>query len=148
MIKKLFYRLLFGGECVIEYFSTHPILFNGRFPQLCLGSEDRIGVRAGESKTLVLGVYLHVPKGVVVMVLLKPGLCTSRGLTQDFPEVLPPDYRGNVRIRVTNHSVRDSFFNPNSDIAFLVPLCRYPVRYVCKPLKEVDANGFNQLPEY
>lgn len=146
-MKKLF-RRLFPKNSVIEYFSSKPLILGKGFPQLRLGSEGKIGIKPGETSTLILGVHLHVPEDVTVMILLKPGLCTARSIRQDFPEMLPPGYRGNIRVRVTNLSTRPCFFTPNDDIAVMIPLGGRSVNLVEKPLREVDPQGYNLLPEY
>jgi dUTPase len=148
MIKRLFRRLFPEKVASIEYFSTYPLIFSKGFPQACLGSETRIGLKGGDSTTLFLGVHVHLPESVTMMVLLKPGLCTTRGIVQDFPEMLPPGYRGNLRLRVTNRSGRTCYFSPENDIALLIPLGGIPVKYTEKALREVDIDGFNQLSEY
>lgn len=143
---KLF-NFLRRKKSVIEYFTPQPFKMGDGFVCIPFGGETNIVINPGETKTIITGTSVHLPNNVGMMVVLNPGIVVSRFLTQDCPEILHPGFRGNLRLRVTNHGKRPCYFGSRDLVAQLIPFACPAVDFVEIPLKKVDPKRYERIPD-
>jgi dUTPase len=137
------------AQPIIKYYTRTgcDIRTDKGFAQLPFCGEHQIFVRPGEYATVMMGVSVNLPEGVGAMVRINPGLTTVKSLYQDFVEVLPPGFQGDIRIRVQNRGKMLVYISPSACIATLIPISVPSIPIVYRDLKEVDRVGYNNLPD-
>lgn len=109
--------------------------------------DHQVFIKSGEFCTLMMGISVHLPDGVGALVRINPGLTTVKSLYQDFVEVLPSGFRGDIRIRVQNRGKQVCYVTPKACIATLITFNSPPLPLAMRGLKEVDPVGYNNLPD-
>ena len=86
-----------------------------------LVSSEDVVIPAGEWKTVGTGLSLEIPDGLMGMVCPRSGLSAKSGITVlNAPGIIDPDYRGEVKVILINHSKQDYYVKLGDRIAQLV----------------------------
>ena len=80
-----------------------------------------ITLKAGDRKLIPLGFALEIPNGLGAFIFPRSGLAFRKGISMsNCVGVIDPDYRGEVKASVINHSDEDYVINPGDRIAQMV----------------------------
>ena len=130
----------------IEFFSPHKLIHGKGFTKIPFGGDRKISVLPGKCRTLICGVSVHLPEDMAMMVILNPGISVTQNVVQEFPDILPPGYRGNILIRVKNNGDRVWHVSAEDTIAQLIPISCPRVEYKELSLKQVDPRRYQRIP--
>ena len=93
---------------------------------LDLHTVERVGLAAGEQRTISTGVAVEIPTGYVGLVCPRSGLAAKYGITiVNAPGIIDSGYRGELKVVLLNTSPNVIGFNVGDRIAQLVvtPVC-------------------------
>jgi dUTP pyrophosphatase len=80
--------------------------------------EEAITIQPGEAYMFPTGIALEVPAGCAGLIYARSGLATKRGLAPaNKVGVVDPDYRGEVKVVLLNHSKQPQVVEPGERIA-------------------------------
>ncbi len=117
---------------------------NGR--RITMDGYSGMIIRAGGSKVIPTGFEVAVPPGYEGQVRPRSGLAAKHGITVlNSPGTIDSDYRGEIKVIVTNHSLNDFTIEHGDRIAQLViaPVTRAAVEEVTElDQTERGAGGF------
>lgn len=86
-----------------------------------VATDAPITLKAGERKLIPLGFALEIPNGLGAFIFPRSGLAFRKGISMsNCVGVIDPDYRGEVKASVINHSDEDYVINPGDRIAQMV----------------------------
>lgn len=83
--------------------------------------EEKIEIKAGETKLIHTGIALQIPDGLVGLIYARSGIATKRGLAPaNKVGVIDSDYRGEIMVSIHNHSDKPQFIEEGERIAQIV----------------------------
>ncbi|HUN64568.1 MAG TPA: dUTP diphosphatase [Bacteroidota bacterium] len=104
---------------------------------VCAALDDEIVVRRGETVLVPTGFRIAVPPGYEAQIRPRSGLAAKHGLgILNTPGTIDSDYRGEVKILLTNFGSADVTVRPGDRIAQMV-ICPV-VRAVWEPVESLD----------
>ena len=126
----------------LRYVTSGAITVTNRSAQVYVGSTKPVTVRANNRLVLNTGLHINVPTNCIVVVQLNPGITVSRGVHQQFMEILPGGFAGEVRIHMQNSTDRDYRINHKDLIAnlYLIGDAQFTQ---CSSLKDVDPVAYS-----
>lgn len=109
-------------------------------------NEDAIVIPVGKSKVISTGFYVEIPKGYVGIVAARSSLGFKYDCTlSNSIGVIDEDYRGEVKVKIINHSKENKVIDKYERVAqlLLIPYLR-PEYIMVDELTETErgANGF------
>ena len=97
-------------------------------------AEEPVRIGANETAIVHTGLAAEIPEGYVGLIYARSGLATKKGLAPaNKVGVIDPDYRGEIRVALHNHSKYEQSIEPFERIAQLVI-----APYVCAEFEETD----------
>ncbi len=102
--------------------------------------EQEVTVQPGEVFWVPTGIALEVPKGCAGLVYARSSMGAKRGLAPaNKVGVIDPDYRGEVRVVLLNHSNRPQTIAPGERVAqFVITPVLTPVYEEVQDLTDTD----------
>ena len=86
-----------------------------------LVSTEETVIPAGEWRLVGTGLFLEIPEDYMGMVCPRSGLAAKHGVTVlNAPGIIDPDYRGEVKVILINHSKQDYSVKIGDRIAQLI----------------------------
>ena len=108
--------------------------------------EEAVTIRPGEIFWVPTGIALEVPKGCAGLVYARSSLGAKRGLAPaNKVGVIDPDYRGEIRVVLLNHSKEPQTLQPGERVAqFVITPVLTPVYEEAEELEDTQrgAGGF------
>lgn len=99
------------------------------------GIDNNIILKQKEFITIPTGLIIEIPKGYEAQVRPRSGLASKYGVTVlNTPGTVDSDYRGEVKVILINHNVKDFSISPGMKIAQLVlsPVLRPDINFIGK----------------
>lgn len=108
--------------------------------------ETAVTIQPGEIFWVPTGIALEVPAGCAGLVYARSSMGAKRGLAPaNKVGVIDPDYRGEIRVVLLNHSKEPQILQPGERVAqFVITPVLTPAYEVVEELSETDrgAGGF------
>lgn len=102
---------------------------------------ERISIKAGERKSIPLGIALEIPESYVGLIWDKSGLSHLHGL-KNFGGVIDASYRGEIHVGIMNLSDKDFVFEKGHKIAqLLIQKVELPELIEAESLQETSRGG-------
>lgn len=126
----------------LRYVTSGAIKVTNRSAQVYVGCTKPVTVRANNRLVLNTGLHINIPTDCIVVVQLNPGITVSRGIHQQFMEILPGGFAGEVRIHMQNSTDRDYRIN-HKDLIANLHLIGDAQFTQCSSLKDVDPVAYS-----
>ncbi len=107
---------------------------------LCAAIKARLTLRPGQTKLIPTGFAIELPKGYEAQVRPRSGLAAKHGVgILNSPGTIDSDYRGEIKVVLTNFGERDFIIRRGDRIAQMV-VAKY-VRARLKEVKQLKPSG-------
>jgi dUTP pyrophosphatase len=104
------------GACIPVYQSK-----GASGADICAFLDKAVTLRAGETALIPTGIIMEIPEGFEAQIRPRSGLAIKHGITLlNTPGTIDSDYRGEVKIIMTNHGKEDFTITNGMRIAQVV----------------------------